>query len=46
MLGLKKTEIRTIVVTGLALAVGTVFFIPGIAWAKSKLSGITGNVIG
>lgn len=46
MFGLKKSEIKTIVVTGIALAVGTVFFIPGLIWLKAKLSGVASTVTG
>ncbi len=46
MFGLKKTEIRTIVITGLALAVGTVLFVPALIWGKGKVMGVASNVAG
>ncbi len=46
MLGLKKSETKTIVITGLGLAIGSVLFIPALQWAKSKFAGGLSNVTG
>lgn len=32
-----KSDIKTIVVMGLAVAVGMTLFIPGLSWVRSKL---------